>query len=254
MDPAVARSLYVDQVVTVTTIGFCLGALLIGGAGIFFLLHLGDRHELRTLRRVRPAPIASWGRGRVAAEACTEYGPAGRQIGPVSGADCAWYQVMLTREPSRGSSDDSCDTLLDITAPGWPAITDRSGRVPVDPRGLAGPPRSDPAAVETTRITYRRSAPVPLPAVVPPDIVDGLRKNERLELTEVRLPRGIEVFALGRATADGLVPTCFTTRTRAEALAARIDDLGLVRRLIVGFGLVGLLLAGGSAAILRTLS
>ncbi|GLW27871.1 hypothetical protein Areg01_08110 [Actinoplanes regularis] len=253
MDPPVAPSLYVDRVVTVATIGLCLSALLVGGAAIFVLLHLGNHRELRTLRRVRPVPIASWGRGRVAVEARTEFGPAGRQTGPVSGADCAWYHVRLLREPSRRSSDDSHDVLLDITAPGRPAITDSSGRVPVDPGRLEHPLHSDPAATESTRIVYRRSDPVPLPAVVPPDIVEGLRRSETLELTEVRLPRGVEVFALGRATADGLVPSYFTTRTRAEAIAARIDDLGLGRRLIVGFGLCGVLLAGGSLLLLRIL-
>jgi hypothetical protein len=95
---------------------------------------------------------------------------------------------------------------------------------------------------------------VPLPAVVPPDIVDGLKKSERLELTEVRLPRGVAVFALGRATADGLTPSFFTTRTRAEVLAKRVEDLALSRRMIVGFGLGGLLLAGAAVAVLRTLS
>ncbi|MBB4744226.1 hypothetical protein BJY16_007685 [Actinoplanes octamycinicus] len=240
--------------VTVATIGFSVGALLVGGAGIFFLLHLGDRREARTLREVHPAPIGSWDGGRVAAEARTEYGHAGRQVGPVSGADCTWYHVLLVREPSRRSSDDSHDVLLDITAPGWPAIADASGRIPVDPRALGEPLRSDPAPIETTRVSYRRSAPVRLPAVVPPDIVDGLRQSERLELTEVRLPRGVDVFALGRTTADGLVPAYFTTRTRAEALAARLDDLALSRRLIAGFGLTGLLLAGASVVVLRTLS
>ncbi|WIM93579.1 hypothetical protein ACTOB_005562 [Actinoplanes oblitus] len=240
--------------VTVVTIGFAAGALLLGAAGIFLLRHLGDHREVRTLRRVHPAPIASWNGGRVAAEARTAYGHAGRQVGPVSGADCAWYHVRLLREPSRRSADDSHDILLDITAPGWPAITDASGRIPVDPRALDGPVRTDPPAVETTRISYRKSAPIRLPAVVPPDIVDSLGRNERLELTEVRLPSGIDVFALGRATADGLVPAYFTTRTRAEALAARIDDLGPARRLIAGCGLAGLLLAGGAVVILRNLS
>ncbi|WP_189330944.1 hypothetical protein [Actinoplanes ianthinogenes] len=240
--------------VTVATIGFCAGALLVGAAGIFVLLHLGNHREVRTLRRVRPAPIASWNSGRVAAQARTEYGPAGHQVGPVSGEDCVWYHVVLRREPSRRSSDDSYDLLLDITAPGWPAIADASGRIPVDPRGLDEPLRGEPVATEATRITYRRSDPVRLPAVVPPDIVDSLRKHEHLELTEVRMPRGVAVFALGRVTADGLRPAYFTTRTRAEALAARIDDLGLARRLIAGFGLTGLLLTGGAVVILRNLS
>ncbi|GAA2689545.1 MULTISPECIES: hypothetical protein [Actinoplanes] len=239
--------------VTVTTLGFCLGALLIGGAGIFLLLHLGDHRELRALLRVRPAPIAEWGRGRVAAECHTEYGPAGRQTAPVSGEDCAWYRVRLLREPSRRSSDDSHDVLLDITAPGRPALADASGRVPVDPRRLESPSRADPAATETTTLIYRRAAPVRLPAVVPPDIVEGLRAGERLELVEVRLPRGVAVFVLGRATADGLVPSFFTTRTRAETIAARVADIGLIRRVIVGFALTGLLLAGGSAIVLRSL-
>ncbi|GAA2846934.1 hypothetical protein Acy02nite_04020 [Actinoplanes cyaneus] len=254
MDFPVARALYVDHVVTVATIGFCLGALLMGAAAIFLLLHLGTLREARVLRRVVPSPIGSWRGGRVAAEARTEYGTAGPQAGPVSGEDCVWYQVRLTREPSRRSSDDSYDLLLDVTAPAWPAIADATGRTAVDPRGLDEPLRTDPAVVETVRVAYRRAAPVPLPAIVPPDIVDGLKKHERLELTEVRMPRGVPVFALGRVTAKGLVPGFFTTRTRAEVLAARIADLGLGRITVLGFGAVGLLLAGGSAVVLRTLS
>ncbi|MFI1988916.1 hypothetical protein [Actinoplanes sp. NPDC020271] len=240
--------------VTIATIGFCLGALLLGGAAVFLLLHLGTIREARTLRRVTPSPIGSWGRGRVAAQARTEYGTAGPQVGPVSGEDCVWYHVRLTREPSRRSSDDSHDLLLDISAPAWPAIADATGRVPVDLDRLDGRLRADPAAVETTTVVYRRSAPVPLPAVVPPDIVDGLKKNEVLELTEARLSRGVEVFTLGRAGGEGLAPVWFTTHTHAEVLAARADDLGLGRRLIVGFGLAGLLLAGASVAVLLALS
>ncbi len=237
--------------VTVATIGFCLGALFAGGAAIFLLLHLGTLREARTLRRVVPSPIGTWGRGRVAAEARTEYGPAGPQIGPVSGEDCVWYHVTLTREPSRRSSDDSYDLLLDISAPGRPAIADATGRVPVDPRRIEGSLRGDPPAVELITVDYRRSQPVPLPAVVPPDIVDGLKKNEKLELTEVRLSHGVPVFTLGRVTGGGLSPGYFTTRTRAEAIAARIDDLGLGRRIIAAFGLGGLLLAGAAVALLR---
>lgn len=239
--------------VTVATIGFCFGALFVGGAAIFLLLQISSLREARTLRRVPPTPIGSWGRGRVAAQARTDYGPAGPQIGPVSGEDCVWYHVRLTREPSRRSSDDSHDLLLDVSAPSWPAIADATGRIAVNPRKLGGGLRGDPMAVETVTVQYRRSIPVPLPAVVPPDIVDGLKKNETLELTEVRLSRGVAVFALGRAGGDGFTPSWFTTRTHAEALAARLEDIGVGRRMILWFGLVGLLIAGGSAAVLRAL-
>ncbi|BCY12210.1 hypothetical protein [Actinoplanes sp. L3-i22] len=238
--------------VTIATIAFCLGGFLLAGAAIFLLLHIGTHLEVRTLRQVRPAPIASWDRGRVAAEARTEYGPAGPQIGPVSGEDCVWYHVRLTREPSRRSSDDSHDLLLDVASPGWPAIADPSGRVSVDPRKLGGSLRTDPSAVEAIRIYFRSAAPVPLPAIVPPDIVAGLKKHESLELTEVRMSRGVPVFALGRATGKGLVPSFFTTRTRDQALAVRIDDIGLGRGMIVWFALIGLALSGGSMLVLLT--
>ncbi|WP_436530588.1 hypothetical protein [Actinoplanes sp. HUAS TT8] len=254
MDSPVARSLYVDHVVTIATIGFCLGGFLLAGAGIFLLLHIGSHLEARTLRRVLPVPIGSWGRGPVAAEARIEYGAAGPQVGPVSGEDCVWYHVRLTRSPSRRDSDVGEDLLLDVGSPGWPAIADPSGRVPVDPRKLGGSLRTDPSPAESIRLYYRSAAPVPLPPIVPPDIVAGLKKHESLELTEARMSRGVPVFALGRATSNGLVPSFFTTRTRDEALAARVEDIGVGRGMIIWFGLIGLLLAGGSAAFLGTLS
>jgi hypothetical protein len=250
----------------VATVAFCIGGLMVGGAGIFFLLVLGDLRALWTLRRTPLTPVTA--RGRAAVEGTLEYGRAGRQTAPATGEDCTWYRVTLLREPTRdlatGDGPDH-DVLLEITSPSWPSLADAAGSVPVDPRlldhprALFDPLQTEPRAVLTIDIEYRTSKPVPMPPIVPPDVVRDLRANERLRLTEVRVPRGVKVFALGRLTPTGLRPsraglTLLTTDTRAEVLAARRESIGMGGRLAVWFGLIGLLLAGGSAAWLLTMA
>ncbi|MEU4560687.1 hypothetical protein AB0F72_20100 [Actinoplanes sp. NPDC023936] len=246
----------------VATTMFCLGGILAGGAGIFLLLALGDLRALWTLRRTSVTPVTA--RGRVAVEGVTEYGTAGPQLAPVTGADCAWYRVTLLREPSRGDAGADHDVLLEITSPSWAALEDASGRVPVDPRlldhprTLRDPGQNEPSVSITTEIEHRPAQRARLPRIVPPDVVRDLRRSEHLRLTEVRVPRGAKVFALGRATPTGLLPnraglTLLTTDSRAEVIAARRDAIGTGGRLALWFGLIGLLLTAGSAAWLSTM-
>ncbi len=246
----------------VATVAFCVGGLLLGGAGIFFLLNLGDHRALRTLRRVEPSPIGSRGSGRVALEAQTEYGPAGRQTGPVTGADCTWFHVRLIREPTRqfsGSDGPDEDVLLDFSSPQGFALADRQGRAAVDPAILGHPYSQEPRVTVTTTVVHKRSSPDALPPVVPREIVDGLRKSERLTLTEVRVPRGLPVFALGRLAGNGLTRsraglTVFTTDSRDQTMAARRESIGTGAKLTAGFAVAGLILAGGGAGCLMTLA
>jgi hypothetical protein len=250
---------------TVATVTLCLGALLVAGAGIFLLLILGDLRALWTLRRLRPSPIGA--RGRVALEGTIEYGAAGRQIAPVTGEDCTWYRVVLTRAPSRAfytGDDPDYDVILEAESPAWPALTDEHHRLPVDPRLVVpGQIVFDPIlrgspAYTVTKLDHSRAEPVPLPAIVPTDVIDDLRESERLHLTEIRVPRGRPVFAIGRVTSKGLLPnrtglTIFTTDSRTETIAARHDDIRFGARAVVGMTVIGLLMSVPVVLYLRTL-
>jgi hypothetical protein len=259
-----ATAAYCDGVMTVATVALCIGILLVAGSGIFLLLILGDLRALWTLRRLQPAPISA-ARGPVALEGTTEYGPAGRQIAPVTGEDCAWYRVTLLREPARytpvGESGPDHDLVLEAESPAWLTLADHGGRIPVDPRLVApsrllfDPIMTDPRAYTVTRLEHSRAKPVPLPPIVPADLVDDLRKSERLYLTEVRVARGQQIFALGRAGRKGLTPTrsgitVFTPQSRAELIATRREDIRVGRTAVVGLVLAGLFLAVPSALYL----
>ncbi|MBL7261549.1 hypothetical protein [Paractinoplanes lichenicola] len=255
--------LYLDGVMAVATVAYCLGGLLIGGSGIFFLLNLGDLRALRTMRRVPVIPAATQQRsGRVALEGRTEYGPAGRQRAPVSGEDSAWFHVRLIREPSRhyaGSDDPDEDVLLDFSSPDGFALADHSGRVPVDPAIFGYPFIVEPRVPVVTTIVHKRSAPRSLPPVVPRAIADDVRKNERLTLTETRVPRGVAVYALGRLSGGTLTRsrtglTVFSTDNRDQVIAARRDSIALGTKMTVWFAVAGLLLAGGGVGYLTTLA
>ncbi|WP_146169501.1 hypothetical protein [Actinoplanes italicus] len=248
---------------TVATVAFCIGMLLVAGSGIFLLLILSDLRGLWTLRRLRPVPIGD-ARGRVALEGVTEYGTAGRQVAPVTGEDCVWWRVTLLREPARytpsGESGPDHDVVLEIESPAWATLTDRDHRIPVDPRLVApsrllfDPIMTDPQPYIVTRVEHSLAKPVPLPPLAAEAAAD-LRRSERLHLTEVRVPRGRQIFALGRAGRRGLTPsrsglTVFTQQSRAEVIATRREDIRTGRTAILWLILIGLLLAVPSAAYL----
>lgn len=237
------------------TVLLCVGVLLLVGALVFLIVRFSSQWALLTLRRHAPVAIGSGPqRGRIAVEGRTEYGTAGRQVGPVSGRDCAWFRVTLIREPSRRGGAGH-DVLLDLSSPAWPALADPTGRLEVDPRLLDLPDRREPVATETVRLTE----PSSMPAVVPRDVVDDLRRGERLTLSKVRLPRGREVFALGRPEHGTLLPSrgtlsIFTTDRRATVLADRAEDVKVALGAALVMLLTGAVLTGGSAAALSYVS
>jgi hypothetical protein len=243
-------------VLALMTVLLCLGVLLIAGALLFLVVRFANQWALLTLRRHPPTPIGEApGRRRVAVQGRTEYGTAGRQIGPVSGNDCTWYQVTLVREPTRslGTGDgQDYDVLMDLSSPAWPALADPTGRIAVDPRMFNLPTRQEPVATEAVRLTD----PAAMPPVVPRDVIDDLRRGERLTLSEVRLPRGRDVFALGRPHDGALVPSrgtlsIFTTDSRVKVLADRVEDVKVALGAALVMLLAGAVLTGGSAAALN---
>ena len=240
--------------------------VLMGGLGLLIftgavqLLALGDRRALRAIRDTVATPVGSWaaGTGRVAAAGAVTDGPAGPQVGPVSGEPCPWYRVTLVRQPARGwSGDAEDDVLLEVAAPGPPMIGDRSGRVALDPRLFEDPPPDDPPVIRTTTLVHRRSAPVALPAIVSPELVAGLRRHESLRLTEVRLPYAEPVFALARPVGAPLMlapnphgVTVFTPGSREQVLARRREGITTARWITRGAGLTGLTLTTAATALL----
>jgi len=123
------------------------GALLIVAAfGLW--MRLTEIRAGRTVRRTRPTPIASWrpGRGPVAGQGFTDYGPAGPQTGPLTELDCVWYRFTLERVTSRAGPDgeSSTDRLIELESPAWPAFADETGRAALDPSMLDIEGQSDP--------------------------------------------------------------------------------------------------------------
>jgi hypothetical protein len=183
----------------------------------------------------------------------------------VTGEDCAWYRVTLWREPGRhGDDGPGHDVLLETESPAWPALAGGHARVPVDPRLLTSArtpfePAPDGRLVSiVTEHEYRRAAPGAPPPIVPAEAISGLRGHERLRLTEVRVPRGVPVFALGRVTGAGLRPsraglTLFTPDSRDEVIADRRESIRVGRAVAGMFALIGLALAGAAVIWLRTL-
>jgi hypothetical protein len=251
------------DVFALVTVLLCMGVFLVLGALIFLAVRFSNQWALFTLRRHPPTTIGSWrGGGRVSVEAHSEYGEAGRQTAPATGEDCAWFHMTLIRKPSRrmtlAEDNPEHDVLLELVSPAWPAIADETGRIAVDPRMFELPGRREPAPTETTRLTYRVAEPVRMPPVVPREAIDDLRRGEKLVLTEVRLPRGRPIFALGRPAGGAFVPSrgslsVFTSDSRAKVLADRLED----NRVALGAALVmlvsGVVLAGGSAAAMSAL-
>jgi hypothetical protein len=244
------------DVLALMTVLLCLGVLLVAGALLFLAVRFSRQWALLTLRRHPPAAIGDvLSRGRGAVEGRTEYGPAGRQTGPVSGQDCTWYRVTLVREPHRGlgtGDGTDHDVLLDLSSPDWPALADPTGRIAVDPRMLDLPGRQEPLATEAVRLTD----PASMPPVVPRDVIDDLRPGERLTLSEVRLPRGRPIFALGRPADGVLAPgrgtlSIFTTDSRAKVLADRAEDVKVALGAALVMLLTGAALTGGSVAALN---
>jgi hypothetical protein len=110
-----------------------VGIAMVASAGLFALLSADDLRWARRLRRTVPTPIGSWGGGLVSAEAVTEFGTAGRQVGPLSGLECAWYAMTVART---WSADEPPAHYPAGRSPAPPTLADASGRVEIDPRLL----------------------------------------------------------------------------------------------------------------------
>lgn len=131
-------------------------------------------------------------------------------------------------------------------------IADPTGRIAVDPRMFNLPTGQEPVATEAVRLTD----PPSMPPVVPRDVIDDLRRGERLTLSEVRLPRGRDVFALGRPHDGTLVPSrgtlsIFTTDGRVKVLADRVEDVKVALGAALVMLLAGAVLTGGWATALN---
>jgi hypothetical protein len=171
----------------------------------------------------------------------------------------------VVRSPSRKSDDRTGeDTLGAFFSPSSPTLTDPSGRVAIDPgvlvKALYG---GDTPATERAGAFVGPRVGLPVPAYVPAKLAGKLRSYEDLHLREVRLPAGRVVYAVGsaRGARSGPAvlapgrrgPTVFTTDQRDQILAKRAKDAAAAHWGIRAFGVLGLVMTAGSAAMLYQL-
>ncbi|MEV4625278.1 hypothetical protein AB0J90_03155 [Micromonospora sp. NPDC049523] len=231
-------------------LGFCL--LIVSGIAI--LLRWGEARQRRILERTPLVPCAHWrpGRQRMAATGMITAGPAGLVVAPVTGTTCAWYAVELVRDPSRRYDDSvtSVDHLWAQEAPGPPALQDPTGRLLVDPRLLRRPSTDgDPPITTTTVRRYRRDDEHLVPAFIPRETFTGTRKHETLVLTELIVPAGQLVHAVGSARSDGVYTvltasrrgpvTVLTTDSAEQVHHRRITAMADSRMVARSFSLIG---------------
>lgn len=239
--------------------GWVGGALLIVAAlGVW--MRLTEIRARRTVRKTRPTPIASWrpGRGPVAGQGFTDYGPAGPQIGPLTGLECAWYRFTLERVTSRAGEggESRTDLLTELESPAWPAFADETGQVPLDPSMLDIESQSDPRVTQTRTVRYHIDKPVPLPSLVPASTMRDLASEQWLILTEVRVRQGRVAYVLGRVRgpAVALAPnrcgySVCTTDNRDQVIANR-DEAAEDNRFVAKFLLIlGLLIIATGKAV-----
>src|SRR5262245_44780000 len=114
--------------VTVAVLVLLLGVGLLVVSLTSVLLHAGARRSRRLIERTPVTPLGEVRPGgrRVAVAGTTAYGESGRYIGPISGADCAWFRVEMVRRPSRlfSGGDSGEDVLFREAAPGPPRLVD----------------------------------------------------------------------------------------------------------------------------------
>ncbi|GAA0559600.1 hypothetical protein GCM10010172_48360 [Paractinoplanes ferrugineus] len=230
------------------------GVCMVAVTGIFALISVGNLRWARKLRRAVPTPIGSWRGGVVSTEAVTEHGTAGPQVGPLSRADCAWYEMTIVR---MNNSDNRSDVRIDAgRSPAWPVLADPSGRVTIDPglltdrRGESRTEHAPSACLATTEEWERRRDGAPPPFWVTPAIERSCAYGDQLTLLEVRLPRGRRVFAIGRASGGSLRRGLVTPGRWADLITAREDDLRLMTRAIPAFAVLGLAVAAGGYGLL----
>jgi hypothetical protein len=231
----------------------CLGFCMVLVTGILAAISVGNLRLARRLRRTVPTPIGTWGRrGVVSAEAVTEYGPAGPQTGPVSGEDCTWYEltVVLLFDIEEGASSH----VDGGTSPAWPTLADGTGAVTIDPRLLTEKWGSGRGTVlETSSTEYVRERGADPPWWVPRGIARNLSIGDRVALREARLPRGREVFAMGRVRKGSLGPgphAMVTPSHWADLIRETEDDLGFMAKAIPAFIVLGTLIGAGGLGLL----
>jgi hypothetical protein len=240
----------VRSVITLGTVILLGGVLLLIAAGVMFLLTSRSARELRTVTAAVPGPPAGRS-GLIATEAVTAYGPEGPQTGPVSGADCVWWRVDVVRTPSRGSEDRTgSDDLGHVVSPGRAALTDGTAAVTVDSRVLERTVHSGlPAGTERTgTIGLSR-----VPSWVPRGMAGRLRPYEEIHLTEIRMPVGVAVFAVGTVRGGVLTPGragVFTTAPRDQVLATYGRDRSAARSMMRAFGVLGALATLSASGLL----
>jgi hypothetical protein len=118
---------------TVAAVMMLVGGVVVLAAGIF----LPDRWRTRLAQR-QLAQIPEWpmGRldreprppGRVAVGGVTAPGPDGMVTAPLSGVECVWYRVRVTRSFARGDSTDT-DVLVDHAAGDPIGLVNRTDKV-----------------------------------------------------------------------------------------------------------------------------
>jgi hypothetical protein len=228
----------------VASLILCVGLNLVLVTVIFAAISAGNVRLRRVLRRTAPTPIGSWPArtGLVSTEAVVEYGPAGPQVAPISGEECAWYSVTLTRanRTDRGSRSSDFGTT-----PAPPILTDGTGWVTIDTRllvdrwGEARNYRAVPVC-EVTTDRYQRGAQ--RPEWVSQGMADSLGYTESFAITEVRLPHGRPAFAMGRVVNGVLRPGSqarIHRGTWAGVIEATAADISVMTRAIPAFIVIG---------------
>lgn len=253
--PRLDRWSYLEGVVTFLTVVFVGGLFLLIVALVLWGVKAEQRRSFRRLAAIPSTPLGSWqpGTRRAAAQGVTGCGPLGPTAGPVSGEDCAWWQVKVDRYPSRDSDDRTgWDDLGVFHAPGAPSIGDGTGHVLVDPKGLA---RVMGGSHPVATVNYVRSVSS-VPEYVPVKMVGKMRPYEEIRLTETRLPVGREVFVAGSVLRDRagtgsvLAANVFTLDRRDQVLDRLAETARSAQVVSRGFGLTGLVLTVISAALL----
>lgn len=250
--------------VTVGALALLLGTCLIITSATSLALKAAANRARRRLEGTPATPVGTWrpGTRRVAALGVTAPGPAGPFIGPVSGAECAWYTVQLQRTPSR-SKDESpppYDVVLEVFAPTPPALADDSGSVLIDPALLTEAPNlDDPVVTDVMVRIVSGGLPNPAPTVVTQKHIDSTRSSESLRVVETRLDAGKAAYAFGSAGRHkGLVMlkpsrrgvTVLTTDDHSTVVARRHTNARETRSLAIFLGQAGLVVTAAATALL----
>lgn len=235
------------------------GVFLLVAAAVMGLLTVRSRRAYQVIAGTTLGPLDARRGGVIAASAVTEFGPGGPQVGPISGEECTWWQIQVVRSPSRGSEDRTgTDDLGTFFAPGGPALSDGSATVAVDPQVLVRALTSGRSAgTERSGTMVGPRFGTPVPSFVPRGMVGKVRSHEDIQLIEIRLPRGREVFTVGTLRGGTLTPvrggTVFTTDARDTVLAGLGRDSSGTGAMTRAFGLLGLIATVASSGLLYVL-